>query len=77
MMAAQYLVIYEKSADGWGAYVPDLPGLGVVGDSLEEVQRLIRQGIELHIQSLKEHGDPIPQPVAQSDYVRVDISLPA
>ena len=25
----KYLVIYEKSAEGWGAYAPDLPGLGV------------------------------------------------
>jgi hypothetical protein len=24
----KYLVIYEKSAAGWGAYAPDLPGLG-------------------------------------------------
>ena len=25
----KYLVIYEKSDTGWGAYAPDLPGLGV------------------------------------------------
>jgi predicted RNase H-like HicB family nuclease len=74
-MAHQYLVVYEKSADGWGAYVPDLPGLGVVGDTLEEVQQLIRRGIEFHLESLKEHGDPIPEPAAKSDYVGVDTSL--
>ena len=74
-MMQQYLVVYEESGDGWGAYVPDLPGLGVVGDTLEEVQRLIREGIELHLESLKEHGDPIPKPAAKSDYVDVDASL--
>ena len=73
-MAHPYLVVYEKSANGWGAYAPDLPGLGVVGDTLEEVQQLIRQGIELHLESLKEHGDPIPKPAAKSDYVDVDAS---
>ena len=58
----EYLVIYEQSSDGWGAYVPDLPGLGVVGDTMEEVQQLIKDGIPLHLQALKEHGDPIPKP---------------
>ena len=33
----EYAVIYERASDGgWGAYVPDLPGLGVVGESLVE-----------------------------------------
>ena len=31
----QYLVVFEKSANGWGAYVPDLPGLGVLGEELD------------------------------------------
>jgi hypothetical protein len=33
MNKAECLVVYEQSEDGWGAYAPDLPGLGVVGDS--------------------------------------------
>jgi predicted RNase H-like HicB family nuclease len=74
-MPHRYLVVYEKSADGWGAYVPDLHGIGVVGDTLEEVQALIREGIDLHLESLKEHGDPIPKPAAKSGYVDVDASL--
>lgn len=73
----KYLVIYEQSADGWGAYVPDLPGLGVIGDTMEEVQQLIKDGIPLHLQALKEHGDPIPKPTAKSDYVVVDSAFMA
>ncbi|MEO8726195.1 MAG: type II toxin-antitoxin system HicB family antitoxin [Acidobacteriaceae bacterium] len=76
-MSYQYLVVYEKSSDGWGAYVPDLPGLGAVGDTLEEVQQLIREGTMLHLESLKEHGEPIPKPAAKSDYMNVDILLSA
>ncbi len=71
----EYLVVYEQSSDGWGAYVPDLPGLGVVGDTIEEVQQLIKDGIPLHLQALKENGDPIPKPTAKSDYVVVSSSL--
>lgn len=71
----EYLVVYEQSNDSWGAYVPDLPGLGVVGTSLDEVKRLIEEGIPLHLQALKEHGDPIPRPSAKSDYVVVNSAL--
>jgi predicted RNase H-like HicB family nuclease len=58
----EYTVIYERGADGgWGAYAPDLPGLGVVGDSFEEAEQLIREGIAIHIDGLREDGLPIPE----------------
>jgi predicted RNase H-like HicB family nuclease len=34
----------------------------VAGDSLEEVERLIREAIPLHIDSLRARGDPVPPP---------------
>lgn len=71
----EYLVVYEKSANGWGAYVPDLPGLGVVGETLEETHRLIEEGLGLHLQALKEQGQPIPRPTATSEKIAVDSAL--
>jgi predicted RNase H-like HicB family nuclease len=59
-----YAVIIERSGTGYGAYAPELPGVGVVGDTLDEVERLIREAIALHLQSLREHGEPIPEPSA-------------
>ena len=42
----EYTVIYEQAPDGgWGAYAPDLPGLGVVGDTREEAHELIVEGM--------------------------------
>ena len=67
----KYLVIYEKSATGWGAYVPDLPGLGVAASSLDEVKKLIREGMDFHLEGMKLHGDPIPEPSAQTEYLSV------
>ena len=59
----EYTVIYERAVDGgWGAYVPDLPGLGAVGDIREEAHKLIVEGIALHIASLIEDGLPVPEP---------------
>jgi predicted RNase H-like HicB family nuclease len=68
---SEYLVIYERSKTGWGAYCPDLPGLGVVGETRDEVQRLISEGIEVHIESLREHGDPIPEPTSSAGTIAV------
>jgi predicted RNase H-like HicB family nuclease len=68
----EYTVIYEQAPDGgWGAYVPDLPGLGVIGDSLEDAKRLIREGITLHIAGLHEDGLPIPQPTSLAERIAV------
>ena len=67
----EYRVVYEQSQGGWGAYVPDLPGLVVVGDTFEEVERLIAEGIVFHLEALHEHGDAIPRPSARPAYVPV------
>jgi len=67
----KYLVIYEKSSSVWGAYVPDLPGLGVAGTTLDEVKQLIREAMDFHLEGMREHGDPIPEPSAMTEYVSV------
>jgi predicted RNase H-like HicB family nuclease len=67
-----YLVIYERAADGgWGAYAPDLPGLGVIGDTFEETEKLIREGIAIHIDGLIEDGLPVPEPTTIAARVAV------
>ncbi|MDQ2834684.1 MAG: type II toxin-antitoxin system HicB family antitoxin [Acidobacteriota bacterium] len=67
-----YLVIYERGKDGgWGAYAPDLPGLGVAADTRDEVATLIRDGIKIYIDALVEDGLPIPEPVTQADWIAV------
>jgi predicted RNase H-like HicB family nuclease len=65
-MKREYVVIYEQGEKGWGAWVPDLPGCVAAGDTREEGDRLIREAIKAHIESLREHGEPVPEP---SSYV--------
>jgi predicted RNase H-like HicB family nuclease len=67
----KYLVVYEKSPTSWGAYVPDLPGLGVAATTLDEVKELIREAVEFHIEGMREHGDEIPAPAATTEYISV------
>jgi predicted RNase H-like HicB family nuclease len=61
---SEYLVVIEHEGDSWGAYCPDLPRLGVAGDTRDEVERLIREAIPFHLEGLRAAGDPIPAPSA-------------
>jgi predicted RNase H-like HicB family nuclease len=68
----EYLVVIEKADDGsYSAYVPDLPGCVTCGDSIGEVKTLIQEAIRLHIESLRDHQEPIPQPTASACLARV------
>jgi predicted RNase H-like HicB family nuclease len=65
----QYLVIYEQGPDSWGAYSPDLPGCTAVGSSREEVERLMRDAVEAHVDVLRSEGLTVPQPSSFPGYV--------
>jgi predicted RNase H-like HicB family nuclease len=67
----KYMVVYEQTPNNWSAYVPDLPGCVAAGDTREEVEQLIREAIELHIEALREDGEPVPQPGAWTQLVEV------
>src|SRR5215813_8558446 len=69
-----YLAVIEKGPSSFGAYVPDLPGLGVVGRSVAEVKRLVREAIELHVLGLREDGLPVPRPLARSLKIAAPLS---
>ena len=58
----QYAVIIEGEGASFSAYVPDLPGCVAAGSSVEEAEALIREAVELHVASLREHGEPVPPP---------------
>ena len=67
----QYLVVVEKGPNSYGAYVPDLPGCAVAGESRDEVLSLIREAIEFHIEGLRESGQPVPPPSSTGEVVDV------
>jgi predicted RNase H-like HicB family nuclease len=67
----QYIVIVEKGPSSFGAYVPDLPGCVAVGETKEEALVLIREAISLHLENLKENGEPVPLPFSTSEIVEV------
>ena len=64
----RYTIVIEKSPNNFAAYVPDLPGCVATGSTEQDVISEIRQAIALHIESLLEHGEPVPQPQCSSKF---------
>jgi len=68
----RYAIVVEDAGTNLAAYVPDLPGCVATGESLEEVRRLIREAMALHLEGMAEDGLPIPEPYSHVDYVEVN-----
>ncbi len=67
----KYLVVVEKTATGYSAYSPDLPGCVSTGTTRDEVQRNMEEAIEFHLDGLRQSVYPIPEPQSYSHYVEV------
>jgi len=70
-MSVRYAVIFEKAESNWAAYVPDLPGCVTTGITLEDTERNIREAIAGHLQTLREFGEPIPEPASLAKEIEV------
>ena len=67
-----YTVIYEKVQRRGGRTSRTFRESSRAGDSREEVERLILEAIEFHIEGLREEGLPIPPPSSFAGVVQVD-----
>lgn len=63
----RYLIIYERTANNWAAYSPDLPGCVTTGRTRTEVQNNMREAIEFHLDGLREDGLPMPEGSLSTD----------
>lgn len=60
---------------GYVAFVPILPGCHTQGDTIEEAEKNVQEAIELYLESLKAHGEEIPQE-RRTLQGKIDIQLP-
>jgi predicted RNase H-like HicB family nuclease len=61
---SEYVVIYEQAEDGgWGAYLPDLPGVVAVGATREEVSAGIQEALTAYADELRADGRRLPAPL--------------
>jgi len=60
---SEYVVISEQAEDGgWGAYIPDLPGVVALGVTLDEVGERIKEALAAYSNDLHERGQALPAP---------------
>ena len=71
-------IVIEKEAEdeGYSAYSPALPGCFSNGGTVEEAKRNMREAIELHLQSLLAHGQPIPQSEKRVHVEELTVGVP-
>lgn len=74
MAQRQYVVIIEPSDTGFGAYVPDVPGCVAVADTRIEVEQLIREALETHLEMMVDSGEWVRDAVSEA--ITIDVTLP-
>ena len=56
-MRREYTVVYQPIEDGWFmASVPELPGAVTQGQSLEEARDMIKEAVELLLESYRDNA---------------------
>jgi predicted RNase H-like HicB family nuclease len=62
----KYRVTIEQDEDGiFVAEVPSLPGCITQGATRSKALENIKEAIELYLESLEAHGEPIPPPITE------------
>jgi predicted RNase H-like HicB family nuclease len=67
----KFLVVIEKTENGYSSYSPDLPGCVATGSTREEVEKNMHDAIELHVQGLLEDNLPVPEPTTFAEYISI------
>ena len=71
MSEKRYPIVIERTATGFSAYSPDVPGCAAAGDTENETRDNFRDALAAHFEAMREIGDPIPEPSSSVDYVEV------
>jgi len=67
----EYAIVIEDAGNNFCAYVPDLPGCIGAADTIDELEELMREAIEFHIEGMRLHGEVVPLPSTRVSMVRV------
>jgi predicted RNase H-like HicB family nuclease len=65
----RYAIVIEKADGNYCAHVPGLPGCVATGETVEAIEREIRDAIRFHIEGLEDDGLPVPEPSTIAEYV--------
>jgi len=58
----RYTIIIEHGPKNFSAYAPDFPGCVAAAKTEEETIALMKEALEMHIEDMRQRGEPLPQP---------------
>ena len=58
----RYNIIIEHGPKNYSAYAPDFPGCVAAADTEAETIALMKEALAMHIEDMRERGEPIPPP---------------
>lgn len=64
----------DEDGTYFGAYFPDLPGCTTLGKNLEDLRKNAMEAVTLHIQALRDTGQPVPHPNISVETITVKAS---
>ena len=67
----EYTIIIEDAGSNFAAYAPDVPGCVAAGETAEETMQLMEEALALHIEMLREMGEPVPEPHVRAAVVQI------
>ena len=65
-----YAVVLERSATGYAAFSPDVPGCVATGKSEEQTITEMHAALVFHFEGMADAGEPLPEPRGLEHYVR-------
>ena len=65
--------VISKTNNTYGVYFYDLPGCIATGNTLDEVIRLAKDGLALHLLGMEEDGETVPKPTP-IDNIKISVN---
>lgn len=73
----KYLIIIEKTATGYSAYSPDIPGCIATGSTVPQLKYTMREAILFHLETLAAEHQPLPPSASHAAYLEISAAPPA
>ena len=69
MRSLNYRILLRREPEGgYTVTVPSLPGCVTFGETVDEAIKMAKEAIQLFLESLEAHGDPIPTEEGTLEY---------
>jgi len=65
----KFLIVIEKTKNGFSAYSPDLLGCVATGATRKQVEKVMKEAIEFHLEGMRAERIKVPAPHSYSTYI--------